>query len=128
MLRSTAAVVAGYLTIVFVMLVAVKTALAGQVLDDGSLSPVALTIGFFAAVAGGAVAALVGKHAPLIHAMALAMLGVALACLSLFLRPPGPLGPEIASIVVPTAGVLLGGWLSGRWRSARVAASRSLVE
>lgn len=116
MLRSAAAVVAGYLTIVLLMQLAMKTVLSGKVEEDAPLPPLALAIGFFAAIAGGAVAAFLGRRAPLIHAMVLAMLGVASACISLFLRPPGPLGAEVASMVVPTAGVLLGGWLGGRGR------------
>lgn len=113
MLRSVGAVVAGYLAIVIVMQLALVTVL-GEVADDAPLPPLGLAIGFFAAAAGGAVSALIGRSAPVIHALALAMLGVTTASLSLFLRPPADLGTEIASFLVPTAGVLLGGWLGKR--------------
>jgi hypothetical protein len=115
MLRSVAAVVAGYFVITILMLIVIASGVAGPVEDDAALPPLALAWGFVAALAGGAVTAVIGRRSPLIHAMVLAMLGVVSACVSLFLRPPNGMGAEIASIVIPTAGVLVGGWLGGRW-------------
>lgn len=118
MLRSIGAMVAGYLTIVLVMFLALNTVLT-EVDSNAPLSSLGLAVGFFAAIAGGLVAGGIGRPAPMIHALALAMVGIATASINLFLRPPADLGTEVASILIPTAGVLVGGWLAKRLLARR---------
>jgi hypothetical protein len=114
MLRSVAAVVAGYFVIAILMEIVIAAGVAGPVEDHAALPPLALAWGFMAALAGGAATAVIARRSPLIHALALALLGVSSACISLLLRTPVALGLEIASIVIPAAGVVAGGWLGGR--------------
>ncbi|HKV08809.1 MAG TPA: hypothetical protein VJ725_11765 [Thermoanaerobaculia bacterium] len=114
MIRSVLAVIAGYVVICVV------------VLSLSSLYPpvtfgfmmLFIAYGFVAAALGGYVTAAVAGRHHLRHAIVLAAVGVTLAVLALvFSIHQEALWYQFANMAVPTAGVLLGGWV--RERQAR---------
>jgi hypothetical protein len=119
MIRSVLAVVAGYVVICAIVLtfswLLPPTTVGSRMLF--------VAYGFLAALTGGYVAAVLAGRAPFRHAVALACAGVTLALLSLvFSLEEEPLWFHLANTAVPTAGVLLGGWLKERQARARTLA------
>ena len=119
MIRSVLAVIAGYVVICVV------------VLSLSSLYPpvtfgfmmLFIAYGFVAAAMGGYVTAALAGRYHLRHAIVLAAVGVTLAILALvFSLHEEPLWYQLANMAVPTAGVLLGGWVKERQARARALA------
>lgn len=137
MLRSLAAVVAGYLTMALVVilgtvaataafvpggLAALRAGAAAGVVPAGYLAA-NLVVSLLAAMLGGWVAARVATRAPLAHAASLAI-AVAVFGLVTALRPAAPGQPAWypwTIVVLGTAGVLLGGWIRASSANSRPA-------
>lgn len=118
MIRSISAVIAGYLVIAIAIvgLFAVWFGPVSGVPTKGFLI-YSLVYGFFAAITGGYVTALVAGRAELKHAVGLAVL-VAIAAVISAVMYAGrePLWYQFANLVVVTDGVLLGGFVRHRQR------------
>ena len=127
MLRSIVAVIAGYMAMaipIMVIFLAVLMVLVGG-MPDPSQPPPAVPLGInvaliafssLFAVFGGYVAAWIGKHAPLKHALALGILMLALGGMMMVMDPdnPEPLGSRIATLALALPCPILGGWLRAR--------------
>jgi len=114
MLRSAAAVIAGYFVMVLAVFALFKLWRVDVAIGPSSPGFMALSVayGFVAAVAGGYVTALVARRAPLQHAGALTVIGLILSSINLH----ASWGTEtflyqLTFSIFPAAGVLLGGYL-----------------
>jgi hypothetical protein len=138
MLRSAAALVAGYLSMaVLVMLgtVAATAALVpgGLAALRGGAAPGVVPAGYLAAnlvvsllgaILGGWVAARIGLRAPLAHALVLAAVAGALALLGAVrgAQPGQPAWYPWALVAIAIGGIVLGGWIRAGDANARVVA------
>jgi hypothetical protein len=123
MVRSIAAVVAGFATMAVSVVVGTwiaAIALLGPDTTGAGSQPSAaylaanLLESALAAVAGGYVAARLGKSSPRKHAAALAAVVLALSVLTMAAEGPAPGQPgwyRLALLVIGVGGALIGGWL-----------------
>ena len=137
MLRSVAAVIAGYLSMAALVMVGIVAATAalvpgGLATMRGGATAGALSTGYLAAnlvvsllgaILGGWVAARIGQRAPFAHALVLAALAGCFALVTALrgAQPGQPAWYPWTLAAIAVTGILIGGWLRAGAASARVA-------
>ena len=122
-LRSVIAVIAGFLTLNFIVIVLTLIAVSTMHLKSGHPTPAYLVLNvvysFFAAAAAGFVAALIAGRKPLQHAASLAAIMLAFGIFSYYkYAGTQPLWYQLMMMIVPPLCVLAGGAIIARREAA----------
>jgi hypothetical protein len=121
-IRAALAAVAGYAAIVLLTTLGFNVWLGGANLYDGGprLQAQGALVAVVSGLAGGALAAAIGRRRPLVHAAAVLIFLLADSAYVLFVLPlRAPWWFEAAGSLTLMASTLLGGWLQARLTAAR---------